>query len=159
MNFINKKQCRLQLQKIMEELNQHDDLVVATDLDTPIGYNENETENVYVVLEKLPGMNDGDTLCMVADDEGNVFYMITDVDNGEETDFHTYEEVISEYGECDCHAEDCGICKKTNAEYYMYQMAERVTAKMTAEDKKIYMDKIPQILLELKELEQKLKNN
>ena len=90
-NFNSKKQ-RFQLQKLFEELNQHDELAILKDFQSYIGFN-GDSGSMYAVLENLPNMKDEETLCIHADEDGEVYYMITGED-GEETEY-TYGELLN----------------------------------------------------------------
>ena len=88
-NFNSKKQ-RFQLQRLLEEL--HDEFVILSDFQSYIGFN-GDSRKMYAVLENLPNMKDEETLCIYADEDGEVYYMITDED-GEETSY-SYGELLN----------------------------------------------------------------
>jgi len=91
-NFNSKKQ-RFQLQKLLKELNQHDEFVILSDFQSFIGFNA-YSGKMYAVLENLPKMKNEETLSIYADEDGEVYYMITDED-GEETSY-SYGELLFE---------------------------------------------------------------
>ena len=86
-NLTNKQQC-FQLQKLMEEILLHDDLIIYG----VVGY-DIKTKIMEVVLEEIPSMDSDKCLSVYVDIDGDIGYMILDQE-GNETTFGSYEELL-----------------------------------------------------------------
>lgn len=86
-NLESKQQC-FQLQKILEEILLHDDLIIFGKISYDI-----RKKIMEVSLEEIPSMDSDKMLSIYVDIYGDIGYMITDQE-GNETIFDSYEELL-----------------------------------------------------------------